>query len=182
MTSMGGWPIEWYNSVLGLSQNVFHQENGSPSNNCYLKTKKKSVWWLYPSARLSYKTSIFRFVAVAFKSDSADEHKPWRRMTCSSYFKAPPQIEQLPHLNQSCECSAVFFLFSAEQFTTSLFRRFWKHWRSSNTLPSHDCWDHQFGLLRFIGGCFLLCDQDLHHGEKHPTLAEWKSTCGVRQR
>ena len=25
MTSMSAWPIEWYNSVLGLSQNVFHQ-------------------------------------------------------------------------------------------------------------------------------------------------------------
>ena len=48
-------------------------------------------------------------------------------------------------------------------------------------LPSHDCWDHQFGLLRFIGVCFMLYDQVLHHGKKHPTLTEWKSTCGVRQ-
>ena len=64
----------------------------------------------------------------------------------------------------------------------SSFRRFWKHHRSSNTLPSHDCWDHQLGLLRFNGGCFLLCDQDLHHSKKHPTPTEWKSTCGVRQR
>ena len=85
-----------------------------PSRKCQLivlVNNWKPVWWLYPSARLAYKTSIFRFVAVAFKSDSANEHKPWRRMTCSSYFKAVPQIEQLPHLNQSCEWSAVFFFF-----------------------------------------------------------------------
>ena len=31
---------------------------------------------------------------------------------------------------------------------------------------------HQFGMLRFFGGCFLLCDQDLHHGKKYPTLTE----------
>ena len=30
-------------------------------------------------------------------------------MTCSSYFKAIPQIEQLPELNHPCEWSAVFF-------------------------------------------------------------------------
>ena len=28
--------------------------------------------------------SVLKFVAVTLKSDSADEHKPWRRMKCSS--------------------------------------------------------------------------------------------------
>ena len=32
-------------------------------------------------------------------------------MTCSSYFKALPQIEQLPHLNHPCEWSAVFYFY-----------------------------------------------------------------------
>ena len=43
------------------------------------------------------------------KLASAFEHKPWRRITCSSYFKPLPQTEQLPHLSQPYEWSELFF-------------------------------------------------------------------------
>ena len=43
------------------------------------------------------------------KPASAFEHKTWRRITCSSYFKPLPQTEQLPHLSQPYEWSELFF-------------------------------------------------------------------------
>ena len=53
--------------------------------------------------------SQFKRVAAAVESASAYEHKPSRRIRRLSYFKALPQIEQLPLLNQPYEWSEFFF-------------------------------------------------------------------------
>ena len=78
------------------------------------KSTSLSDVWLHTSARLDYRTSSSWICYSTFKPASAFEHKPWHRITCSSYFKPLPQTEQLPHLNQPCEWSE-FFLFAEEQ-------------------------------------------------------------------
>ena len=94
------------------------------------------------------------------------------RMRCSSYFKPLPQTDRLPQLNRPCEWSTVFFICEGAIIDQGSLlvdhisiNTFLKTSTTLKAFRSNDCWDHQFGLLRFIGGWFLLYDQDLHHSK-----------------